>query len=433
MLSSVCLKNFKSFREATMKLSPLTFLIGPNASGKSNALEALRFLSLLARGLRLDDIEREMAKNTLLRGTVSDLFYNCSEAFELSISLYDLAVLFPELISPLTIGIRLDKEHLSITREDIPFGANMLYEVKSSSGDFPNSVIVRYNNFAPGGNKPEIPCSNKQAIFYQLDTPGRFSTKAAKQIIPVVKAFRETLQNIYFLDPRPAEMRGYSFIGDHQYLNETGSNLSSILYAICQDERKKDLLDFVKALPEQDIVDINFIKTERNDVMVSLVESFGGKHRNVDAPLLSDGTLRVLAVAAALLIAPSSATVIIEEIDNGIHPSRAKHMVEKLYEVGEQRNVQILVSSHNPALLDAVPNEKLSEVLCCFRDPQSGGSRILKLGDSDRFAELTAQGTLGQLMTMPILDQILKDQSTPEQRTAQALSWIQDFARAVHE
>ena len=48
MLSSFTIEGFKSYREATLKLAPLTVLIGANASGKSNAVEALAS-PLLAR------------------------------------------------------------------------------------------------------------------------------------------------------------------------------------------------------------------------------------------------------------------------------------------------------------------------------------------------------------------------------------------------
>ena len=58
MLSSLIIENFKSYVKAVIPLASMTFLIGPNASGKSNALEAFRLLSWLAKGMRLDDIGR---------------------------------------------------------------------------------------------------------------------------------------------------------------------------------------------------------------------------------------------------------------------------------------------------------------------------------------------------------------------------------------
>ena len=60
MLSSVTIENFKSYRKATLKLAPLTVLIGANASGKSNAIEALRLLSWIAEGKRRGTIRHDL-------------------------------------------------------------------------------------------------------------------------------------------------------------------------------------------------------------------------------------------------------------------------------------------------------------------------------------------------------------------------------------
>ncbi len=53
MLISIELKNFKSYERASLPLSAMTFLIGANASGKSNVLEAIRLLNWLAKGVVL--------------------------------------------------------------------------------------------------------------------------------------------------------------------------------------------------------------------------------------------------------------------------------------------------------------------------------------------------------------------------------------------
>ena len=94
MLSSLVIKNFKSYVEAVIPLASMTFLIGPNASGKSNALEAFRLLSWLARGMRLDDIERNIQNGDAhIRGRAVDLFKDATTG--------------------LTIGCRLDEPELS--------------------------------------------------------------------------------------------------------------------------------------------------------------------------------------------------------------------------------------------------------------------------------------------------------------------------------
>jgi predicted ATPase len=211
-------------------------------------------------------------------------------------------------------------------------------------------------------------------------------------------------------------------------LKEDGSNLSAVLRSICQSlDGKSKILDFVKTLPEQDITDIEFILTPRNDVMVRLVESFGGKSIPMDAPLLSDGTLRVLAIAGALLRAEEKSTVFIEEIDNGVHPSRAKHLIDQIRSVGVERNLTIVATTHNPALLDAIPDEELENVSCCFRSETNGSSQIQRIGDLDRYPELIVQGTLGELVTSNVIDRYLRDRSTPDDRLKNYQTWLESL------
>ncbi len=161
--------------------------------------------------------------------------------------------------------------------------------------------------------------------------------------------------------------------------------------------------------------------------MVRLEESFGDRKRIVDAPLLSDGTLRVLAIAGTLLTAKHGSLVIIEEIDNGVHPSRAQLLVNQIQTLAHDRELRVLLTSHNPALLDALPDESLVDVICCYRDPKEGDSRLVKLGALDRYSELVAQGPLGQLMTQKVLDRFLKDETTAEQREQKSLDWLESL------
>jgi predicted ATPase len=428
VLTQLSLRNFKSYREASLPLAALTFLVGANTSGKSNVLEALRVLHWLARGGRLDDAGRS-GQTAIVRGQVRDWFRDPAQAFSLGLHLADA----PQGWSDFRIDIALQAERLLVVDERVtqPREKVPLYAVDSSPNPHTDEIRVAYNNFSQGRNKPHIPCSNRQAMFYQLETPGRFEAKHAQsqQLIPAVtRALRESLREIVFLDPHPAQMRGYAYVGDGR-IEEDGSNLSAVLYRIWETEAgRQGLLGFIRSLPEQDIRGLEFIHTVRHDVMVRLVESFGSQHHPVDAPLLSDGTLRVLAVAATLLTAPEGALVVIEEIDNGVHPSRAELLVQQIQRVATERRLRVLLTSHNPALLDALPDESLADVVCCWRDSSEGDSRLARLGDLDRFPELVAQGPLGQLMTRRVLDRFIKDPRTPQERQAQALDWLATLA-----
>ena len=90
MIKSLRFRNFKSYIDAEMKLSRVTFLIGANAAGKSNALDALRFLNWMGRGERLDDIETRLgAAPGQIRGTQIELFRQGESTFDFRIEVED--------------------------------------------------------------------------------------------------------------------------------------------------------------------------------------------------------------------------------------------------------------------------------------------------------------------------------------------------------
>lgn len=427
MITRISIENFKSYREAELPLSPLTLLIGANASGKSNAIEAMRFLALLAEGRRLDDLFAAVQREDVaVRGTASDLALDGADSFAIGCSLSDSNA---GIWNRFRIRILLEDKGMRVVEERLwnPGEVVPLYEVKEPASPFSHEMSVAYNNFARGGVKPSIPCSDQQAVFTQLDTPARFSTKKAQRTIPqVVEAYRQALRGILFLDPSPRRMRGYSFIADYELAGD-GNNLSSVLLNLEQMGHFDDILSFIRDLPEQDISGMQFIKTPRSEVMVQLVETFAGRKQLRDAPVLSDGTLRVLAVAAALLSAPEGSLVIIEEIDNGVHPSRAAQLLANIRRVATERGLSVLLTSHNPALLDSLPDEAVPDVVACYRDPEEGDSRLVRIEELSDYPDLVARGPLGRLMTEGVLERALKRQRSEEERQEERLRWLRKF------
>ena len=425
MLSSFTIGNFKSYEEATLKLGPLTVLVGANASGKSNAVEALRFLSWLAQGNKLGSIRYALQDGAqAIRGTVNDLGHGGRRRFSLSCmtkksqwNQYSVTLEQQD-----DEDLHIADERLTGWHERVP-----LFEVVASQ-ETGGDIRVAYNNFARGGTKPQVTCTDQMAVLLQLQSSARFGPrqrKAQKVIPDVTTRYQGWLSNIVFLDPQPSTMRGYSFKTERT-LSGHGANLSGVLFNLCQETRTEDeILHFIKALPEQDITNVDFIETPRNEAMVKLTETFGERQTEYDATLLSDGTLRVLAIAAAVLSAPQGSTVVIEETDNGVHPSRAKQMLNRLSSVAHERNLRVLISSHNPALLDALPDDAVPDVVFCYRDPKTGASCLQRLADLPDYPELIAQGAVGHLLTQGILDRVVKLQRGAAERRRRARAWLE--------
>ncbi|HOV86396.1 MAG TPA: ATP-binding protein [Syntrophobacteraceae bacterium] len=432
MLTRFRLENFRSYHGATLDLSPLTLMVGANASGKSNALEALQMLSWLSRGRRLEDVFRAVEQMELLiRGRVTDLTYEGAQTFRLGCSLQQAGPW-----RDLDVEIAVDKEGMRIRQESItsPTERSPLYKVEQPATGFSHDILVSYNNFARGGIKPQISCTDQQGVFTQLLTPARFAnhhTRSQKEIPSTAKVFIQALERILFLDPVPRRMREPSYVFD-KALKGDGSNISSTLHDLCVGQQAKEkVLDFIRDLPEQDIADLQFLEGPRQDVMVQLEETFGGTGKLREAALLSDGTLRVLAVAAALLSAPAGSMVVVEEIDNGVHPSRASRLLANIESVAREKNLAVLVTTHNPALLDALPDGAVPNVVFCYRDPQKGDSRLVRLSEIPDFPDLVAQGPLGRLLTQGIIDRFVKTARSPEEKVRAGLEWIHNLRKTA--
>ena len=431
MLSSFTVKNFKSYRQATLELAPLTLLIGANGSGKSNLIEALRLLSWTAQGNNLGSVSHAVQEPSGIRGTVQGLgFRGDDKAVSLECSTTH------EIWNSYAISLErhggelyLADERLTGTTQRVP-----LFEVKAAHGR-EGSVQVAYNNSARRGRKPQVTCNNQMPILHQLQSSARFEKdhKVAQAEIPqVLKQYQNWLSSILFPDPQSPAMRGYSFKSERR-LDGDGANLSGVLYNLCAQPDTKDLLlKFIQFLPEQNIKEIGFIEVEqRAEVMVTLTETFGDVECRYDASLLSDGTLRVLAIAAAVLSVPSGSLVVIEEIDNGIHPSRAKRLLERLLDTARQRDLRVLLSTHNPALLDSLPEDAVPHVVFCYRHGEDGASHLIRLMDIPNYPALIAQGTVGHLMTQGLIDRFAKRGLKPEERRRRSHAWLAELREPV--
>jgi len=395
-------------------------------------IEAIRLLAWVAEGNRLGNIRHMVAdEDRTVRGTVRSLPRQGRSGFRLG------AETIVEQYSSYELQLYVrDDGDLHITNESIKSSRTTvpLFTVTASAAEGGSDIRVAYDNFARGGRKPQLTATDQTSVMTQLMSSARFEgghKKSQRDIPRVCSAFQRALTSILFLDPQPAMMRDYSFKTDTR-LNAAGSNLSGVLYTLCQThDGKADILKFIQSLPEQEISAIDFIETPRGEVMVQLKETFGGRKQTYDATLLSDGTLRVLSIAAAILSAPEQSLVVIEEIDNGVHPSRAEQLLNSILDIAVRRKLQVLLSSHNPALLDALPHRAVPNVVFCYRDPADGASRMVRLQDIERYPELIAQGTVGHLLTRGVIDRFVKTAPTKDEKKRKSLDWLRSLENST--
>jgi AAA domain, putative AbiEii toxin, Type IV TA system/RecF/RecN/SMC N terminal domain len=365
MLLALTLENFKSFRHAELELSPrLTLLVGANASGKSNVFDAIRFLQGLALGMSPADVLRgrwEGGREVWpgIRGGVGEITKHGE----------------PQL-----------RIRSRWSRDSVSYDHDIAYTTNPRLG-------ITVEHAGPTGSP-----------IYGGDDRGMLGyVEKDNALAPLADAIRST----FFLDLNPRRMRDYVPKTSTQ-LGAEGQNLSAAVWQLCQDTgRKQDLLDWMSELCAPALADIDFVETELGDVMLVLVEQDGAR---VSARSLSDGTLRFLGELTALLTAPRGSLILIEEIENGLHPARIHLLVELLTGLTAERDVQILATTHSPAVLGALADTDLElakAALVFGRVPNEPGTVARRLGDLPHFDEVVQRRGIEHLFTTQWLERAL--------------------------
>jgi predicted ATPase len=393
-------EDFKGFSKAKLDLSkPFTILIGPNGSGKSNIIEAIELLSFIASGGSLHDIT-DMGREHYglqIRGSLSACPRYGKDVFSLRFSGGFMNKAFSYAVTVQT------QPTPSISQENLIYGDRMIFETITEKVDTPkNHIWVRYDNFAKSGKKPQVPVSSEQSILSQYPT---FATKNKERdkCLKLVKSMMNYLHTPFIFEPNPKYMCQYERVGA-RILAKDGANLSAVLYALAQGNQSDTqilsrLLSWIKQLSDSPYHAFDFDMTKYNNVMFGLTE--GDFEHSIGANLLSDGTLRHLAILTALETVEPSSLIVIEEFDNGLHPSRIEILVKAIFECCQRRNLNVLVTTHNPATLNTLemPIEKLEGLVLSSWDKTEQTAKLTRFFDLPRFETFLEKGQLGDLVT----------------------------------
>ena len=402
MIKAFIFEKFKGYDRAVLWLEQVTTLIGSNASGKSNAIEGILILSELATGRDLN-VNFDGTKNSegTIRGGAKGCCRYGSSSFLLGCTMNLDAR--HDLLYRIRIGvagrIAVDEESLYLVKKaqlDAQNGTVVFKALanNTNSGD----IVVEYNNGKRGKN-PECKAIRSMSVLSQMQ--GRLPTTIEKyeETIHIICHVQEMLSRMFVLDPVPSLMRGYSRIGD-SVLRRNCSNISAVLASIQENnpEEWDTFCKIVKNLPENEIRGIDFVKTSISDVILIQKEQNGKSIENIDATRLSDGTLRCIAVLAAVISEPEHSLIAIEELDNGIHPSRIIKLMDSLCRIAQKRNIDLVLTTHNVTVLNGLSKTGILGVSVVYRDKETQASRIVPFVEIENQAGILASGGIGEAM-----------------------------------
>jgi predicted ATPase len=373
MLKRIKIQGYKSLVDVEVHLQPLTVLFGPNASGKSNFLDALQLLSKLATSEKIKDAFNPPYRGTPLEsftfgsGGIQSLIAQDRVSFSIEghIELSQTTIDYVNAIFQTNATNTQDHTQVNVTDEkkdvkvmtDISNIHEKQLRYRLVVEMLPKSGILRIASESLtvlNTNGQEI-----QGMVSENPSDASFLSIPAfryHSMLPYLTALREELSNWFFFYLEPRErMRMPTAIKEVRHIGLMGDELAAFLNTLRALDApqfravEKALHTVVPAFTSIDIGVNSF-----GEVELRLMQ----EQTPVPARVLSEGTLRILGLLALGGAKEPPSLLGFEEPENGVHPDRLD-LIALLLENLANNGTQVIVTTHSPTLLDLVPIESL--------------------------------------------------------------------------
>lgn len=415
MIHRLTLKNFKSFSNpdiedqvwngAEINFGGLSLIIGTNASGKSNIRDGLRFIHGISRGYTLSEIigEKYVEGGVLqwkgIRGGVRETVTRDHGSGDNQFTIGVTTKLAEEdggdtACYSIIVDVHERSRVPLVVAESLKLSGKPEPSFESKKEGYLGNVMMRVPNLPKTQNAgPVPPLYDRPAVTFLLEHSNLFP--GLEEVRKDCRAFLRTISSVRFLDLDPNSLRRPSIPGQ-TILGDKGENLSSVLQAICADaSAKESLIEWTRELTPLDVVDLKFPEVSlEGKVQLQLVEQGG---REISAESASDGTLRFLAFAAAVLGTEPARFYFFEEIENGIHPNRAHLLINLLQTATRSEDIQVVGTTHSPALLNYLDEQSLKDASLVYR--AGPVSKIVRLADIKALSQTPPGTRAGDLLS----------------------------------
>jgi predicted ATPase len=364
VIAAIKIRNYKGIKRTTwIELDPFQVLVGPNGSGKSTFLDAIEFVkSCLVNG-PLTAVEQrapDYRDLTFLRqgGPIE---------FDLRLRFFSASGDTPEtlhyrlgLMSDEKLGIRISEELLERLQPGIKPGAGTRLLGKTHSGnDFyrrESGTYVDSFQFGPG----KLALSFTQPDIQKYPTGNLVKNFLAQGVRYVQLNSAAMRQPVPATRPSELELDGANLARVVGSLLRNGSSGRSNSEGHSAVARWTEHLRYAL----EDLESIGWAARQSDNAEYLILRFAGG----LECPswLLSDGTLRMLALTLPAFLSAPPSLYMVEEPENGVHPNALEIILKALAAIP---GAQVFVATHSPMV---VQQAGVKPLLCFTRDEEKG-------------------------------------------------------------
>ena len=349
MLTRLNVRKFKSLGDVTVELPRLAVFFGPNAAGKSNLLDAMQALSWIGNARTLFDAlsgpfpvrGHAFEAFSFASGGLSDLLRQGSARFSLEADLSTAKGRYRYKVEP---EVDFRSGQLSIADEYLA-----QLGVTGHTKGTPAIERVESKLHIRRKGKPAHPRQEEIGLNHSVLSDRSLSGSG----YPWLEQVRTELGNwrTYYYEPRLA-MRAEESPADVYDIGIHGEYIASFLYKL-RAEYPKHFDAVSRALRSivPSVEELTVELDERRGTLNLLIRQGGVEY---SSRVLSEGTLRVLALCAVTVNPWGGSLVALEEPENGVHPRRLELIAQLLLSLAEQPGRQVVVTTHSPLFVDAI-------------------------------------------------------------------------------
>ena len=368
-------------------LEPLNVLIGPNASGKSNLIEALSLLAAAPRDLRAPILEGGDVSDWLWKGGIAPDGATLEVTFDFPIQLSRLK--YHLSFMDMTSGLDLLQEEVVMPREhDVE---QPLYRYRGSQDGPMIYARIDPTHIWAEWESRRVDVKPDQSILSQALDP---------EVYPELSQLADLFERIALYREFPVGRHSPPRLPQkpdlpQDRLLEDASNLALVLNDMQNlPDVKRRLLERLRDFYPS-VVDV--VTTVR-DGSVHVFFHEDGLLESVPPARLSDGSLRYLCLLAVLCHPTPPPVVCIEEPEVGLHPDVIPEVAKLLVEASTRS--QIFVTTHSDILVDALTDVPEAVVVC---EKVDGATQLRRLSAEElkpwleqyRLGELWTRGEIG--------------------------------------
>ena len=351
MLTSLRIQNFRSIRDASVKLGQVNLFIGPNNSGKSNFLKGIEVAAKSIAGHKYSESE-----------------------FDLFITRDSIRKRTPEPNHPALKKLQdivVEAEFVSISSLVKPQNTFVL----KRNGDMLNSPSHGFDTEEDFEAFKNLTNHDEREAFYE---------KAPLRL-------EQLLKNSFVYKPDPAKFMATVALEFSETLSADGQNITNFLFNLSQNH--KELFRQFEQSFKDCVVSLKSVSTPadshlKGQIKLKFFDALGNSYW---AEEVSEGVLYFLALLCIVHQPDPPKLLLLEEPEKGIHPRRIKEVMDFIFELAELRGIQIILTSHSPYVVDHFAD--IPECISVF-DRENDETVIHNAGDliNESNAQLAAEG-----------------------------------------